>query len=75
MSFVSIINKGGHISTMGRFYIYKGTKVDNKINDNKNHLVDTIKFSPDTLRSLSSFLLYKPEELSCLCILRRGYPD
>jgi len=49
MSLVHIINNGSHINTMGRFYIYKETKVDNKINDNKSHLVDTIKFSPDTL--------------------------
>jgi len=56
---VSIINKGRHIKTMGRFYIHTYIyKVDNKINDDKNHLVDTIKFSPDTLRSLPSFLIY-----------------
>jgi hypothetical protein len=63
MSLVSIINEGRHINNMGIFYIYKETKVDNEIKDDKNHLVDTIKFNPDTLRSLPSFLLYKTEEL------------
>jgi hypothetical protein len=63
MSIVSIINNGSHTNTMGRFYMYKETKADNKINNNKSHLLDIIKFNPGTLWSLPSFLLYKPEEL------------
>jgi len=48
MSLVRVINNGSHINTMGRFYIYKETKVNNKINT-KSYLANTIKFSPGTL--------------------------